>query len=241
MILSDFLKALGQIGDPRFRRVFWRGIGLTALLLIGVYVAFLALVRSFAPDVVDLPYIGQVGWIDTLLSFGTIPVMILLSVFLMVPVASVFTGLYLDEVADAVEERYFPGLPPAPGVSLMSGLIDSVNFFGVLTVANLLALIGYLFAGPFAPLLFWAVNGYLLGREYFTLVAARRLGRQGARALRKRFSGQIWLAGILMAAPLTVPVVNLFIPLLAVASFTHQFHRLQVLAPSPPSSPDRAR
>ena len=30
----------------------------------------------------------------------------------------------------------------------------------------------YLVSGPLAPLIFYAVNGYLLGREYFELVAA---------------------------------------------------------------------
>ena len=29
-----------------------------------------------------------------------------------------------------------------------------------------------------------------------------------------------------MAIPLTVPIVNLFIPLLGAATFTHMFHRL---------------
>jgi uncharacterized protein involved in cysteine biosynthesis len=37
---------------------------------------------------------------------------------------------------------------------------------------------------------------------------------------------QIWVAGILMAVPLSVPLVNLFIPLLGAATFTHLFHRL---------------
>ncbi len=107
-----------------------------------------------------------------------------------------------------------------------------MNFFGVILVANILALILYLFAGPFIPLVFWAVNGYLLGREYFTLAAMRHLGRDGARALRKRNAGTLWLAGALMAAPLSIPVVNLLVPVLGAATFTHLFHRLQGQAPS---------
>jgi len=37
---------------------------------------------------------------------------------------------------------------------------------------------------------------------------------------------QIWIAGTLMAAPLSIPLVNLLIPLLGAATFTHMFHRL---------------
>ena len=35
-----------------------------------------------------------------------------------------------------------------------------------------------------------------------------------------------WLAGTLMAAPLSIPLVNLLVPVLGVATFTHLFHRL---------------
>jgi uncharacterized protein involved in cysteine biosynthesis len=77
-----------------------------------------------------------------------------------------------------------------------------------------------------APFSFWLVNGFLLGREYFQLVAMRRLGRAGAAALGRRHTGRVWLAGTAMAVPLSVPVLNLLVPVVGVAVFTHQFHRL---------------
>jgi uncharacterized protein involved in cysteine biosynthesis len=149
-----------------------------------------------------------------------------LSVFLMVPVASAFSGLFIEDIADAVEDRHYPGLPPVTPVRLGDSLVASLNFLGLVIAANVLALVLYIFAGPFIPVVFWAVNGWLLGREYFTLVATRRIGREGAKALRAQNSGRIWLAGILMAAPLSVPLVNLVIPVLGVATFTHLFHRM---------------
>ena len=91
---------------------------------------------------------------------------------------------------------------------------------------NLLALFLYPLAGPAIPLVFWAINGFLLGREYFTLVALRRLPPAEAKAMRRRNGLRLWLAGTLMAAPLSVPVLNLVIPVLGVATFTHLFHRL---------------
>jgi uncharacterized protein involved in cysteine biosynthesis len=83
-------------------------------------------------------------------------------------------------------------------------------------------------AGPATPLVFWGVNGFLLGREYFTLVAQRRLSPEDAKAMRRRNRWRIWLAGTLMAAPLSLPLVNLVIPVLGVATFTHLFHQLAV-------------
>lgn len=226
MIVSDFLKALEQITDPRFRRVLLLGLGLTFGLLFAVFALVYFGVGLIAPASITLPYIGEITWIHQLLSWGALALMMLLSVFLMVPVASAFTSLFLDDVADAVEERYYPALPPADGITFSDGLRDTVSFLGLLIVANLLALILYLFLLPLGPFIFWALNGFLLGREYFQLVAMRRLGRQGAKLLFRKHIAQIWIAGALMAIPLTIPVINLLIPILGAATFTHLYHRV---------------
>jgi uncharacterized protein involved in cysteine biosynthesis len=227
VIFTSFFKAIGQIGDARFRRVMLLGILLALALLAAIYAGFLALIEAFVPGSVEIPFVGPIGGIDTLLGWGSLLLMLGLAVFLMVPVASAFSGLFVEDIADAVEDRHYPGLPPVQPLRLADTLIDSLNFLGVLIAVNVLALLLYAFAGPFIPVVFWAVNGWLLGREYFTMVAMRRLGRIGAKEMRARNRGRIWLAGILMAAPLSVPLVNLAIPVLGVATFTHLFHRLE--------------
>lgn len=232
MIFASFRDALAQLGDSRFLRVTLLGMVLALLLLIGFSMGAVWLLEHFLPSSIDLPWIGRIDWIGTMLGLGLGVALAVLSVFLMVPVASAFSGLFLDRVAEAVEARHYPGLPPAQPQSLWDTLIGSVNFLGVLILVNLLALILWPLAGPFVPVLFWAVNGYLLGREYFELAAQRRMTRAEARALRRANGGQIWLAGGLMAVPLTIPVVNLLVPVLGAATFTHLFHRMQGRRPA---------
>jgi CysZ protein len=101
-------------------------------------------------------------------------------------------------------------------------LIEVVNFTGLFIAVNF-ALLLALPLGPFIVPLYWAANGWLLGREYFNLVALRRLPADRARDLRRAHRGEIWLAGVLMAAPLSIPLLNLVIPVLGVATFTHCF------------------
>lgn len=226
MIFSDFSKAVSQLGDPRFRRVLFLGLGLTLGLLFGMYFVFVELMQWVTPDTVTLPWIGEITWIDSAISGAGIILMMGLSVFLMVPVASAFTGLFLDEVSEAVEERYYPSLPKVPGVSIMDGLGDALGFLGVLVLANILALVLYILLPPFAPIIFWLLNGFLLGREYFQLVAMRRIGKAKAKVMRRKHIVEIWAAGALMAVPLTIPLVNLLIPVLGAATFTHLYHRL---------------
>jgi len=226
MIISDFLRALAQLADPRFRRVLLLGLGLTLGLLFGAYALVVGLVSVLAPDVVTLPLIGEVTWVKNLISGASILLMMVLSVFLMVPVASAFTSLFLEDVAQAVEDRHYPYLPPVKPVPFSQALRDTLSFLGVIVVANLLALFLYLLFAPFALFIFWALNGFLLGKEYFQLVAARRMARVDARHLARAHLPQIWMAGALMAVPLSVPLVNLLVPILGAATFTHLFHRI---------------
>ncbi len=226
MIFSSFSKAVAQISDPRFRRVFYLGIGLTFALLVAAYAVFLLGLSWLFGDEVILPLVGEVTWLNDLLSWSSFFVMVLLSVFLMIPVASAITSIFLEDVAQAVEDKHYPNLPDVPRFGVWMAVRDSINFMGVIILANTLALILYVFLPVFALFIFWALNGYLLGREYFQLAAMRRVGIKKAKELRSKNAGKIWLAGTLMAIPLSIPLLNLVIPILGAATFTHIYHRV---------------
>lgn len=226
VILSSFFAALGQIGDARFRRVLLLGFALTIALLIGATSGFVWLIGALTADSVTVPWLGEITWLDDIISWGSFFLFFVLSIFLMMPVASAITSMFLDEVAAAVEDRHYPHLPAAPKVPFSDALVDTVNFLGVLIGANILALILYILMPPAAIFIFWGLNGFLLGREYFTLAAMRRLGRARAKELRRAHTGTIWMAGTLMAIPLSIPLVNLLIPIIGAATFTHLYHNI---------------
>ncbi len=231
MIFGAFFKALGQLGDPRFRRVLLLGVGLTLALLIAATVGVLWFIQWLSGDTAQIWLLGEIRWLDDLLSVAGLGVMLLLSIVLMVPVASAITSIFLDEVAQAVEDKHYPALPRPEPQPMTEAFRDSVNFLGVIMAANIVALFFYALFAPLAPFIFWGLNGYLLGMEYFQLAAMRRIGRQNAKALRKANRGTIWAAGALMAIPLTVPVVNLLVPILGAATFTHIFHKVNARRP----------
>ena len=226
MIFSSFFSTLGQLDDPRFRRVLGLGIVLSILLLILAYVGFLWFLQAVLGESSTLPLVGEVTWINDLATWTSLLLMIVLSVFLMIPVASAITSLFLDDVAQAVEDKHYRHLPPAMKVPFAEAFKDTVNFLGVLIAANILAFILYAMFAPVALFIFWGLNGFLLGREYFTLAAIRRVGRERAKELRRKHLGTIWLAGTLMAVPLSIPLMNLAIPILGAATFTHIYHKL---------------
>lgn len=227
MITGSFLAALGQWTDPPFRRAIWLGLALALALLFGMYALVLMVVQWFTPDALTLPWVGEVSGIGTLLSFASLAFMLVLSVFLMVPVASAFTGLFLDDVADAVEARHYPHLSLSPRAPFVAALLDSLRYFGLLVALNLLGMVLFVVSGGLGVIGLWLINGFLLSREYFTMIALRRLPPDEARAMLADNRLRLWLAGTLMAIPLSVPLVNLFMPVFGAATFTHLFHRLR--------------
>lgn len=241
MILRSFLLTLGQLGDPRFRKVLLLGIGLGLALLVAFFAGLMWLLNSLLGPEATIPFIGEVTWLNDLVSWTALISMIILSIFLMVPVASAITSMFLDDVADAVEDRHYPQFGKAERVPWGDAMRDTVNFLGVLIAANILAIVLYVMFPPFSPFIFWGLNGFLLGREYFTLAAMRREGRAGAKALRKRHAGKIWIAGTLMAMPLSLPLVNLVIPILGAATFTHLYHQIQGQVPYGQRNPNPGR
>ncbi len=240
-ILRAFGLALGQLGDPRFRRVLLFGIAGAVALLVGFAFLLSWLAGWLIGDGTVLPLIGEVRWIDDVFSWGAVLLVLVLSIFLMVPVASAIISLFLDDVADAVEAVHYPQLPQSPRTPFWEALRDTLGFLGVILAVNALALILYLIFAPVALFIFWAVNGFLLGREYYTLAAMRRLGRKRARELRRKHFVTIWMAGTLMAVPLSVPLLNLMVPILGAATFTHLFQILPQGRPAPPNPPDYRR
>lgn len=226
-LFQDFQLALAQLTDRKFQSVLWRSIGLTFAMLAATFYAFTILIGWAIPDATTLPFIGEVENMGAIISGGALIAMFLLSAFLMFPVASLVIGFFVEDIADAVEAKHYAHLAPAQNIPFADVMLDAAKFMGIMILANLFALIIYFASTLLAPIIFWLVNGFLLGREYFQLVAARRLGMKAANKLRKKHMMEIWIAGTLMAIPLSIPVVNLLVPLLGVAVFTHQFHRIQ--------------
>lgn len=225
-MITAYRLAITQLRDPRYRRLLWPGIALALVLLFVLYAFVLLIVQLLAPGALFLPITGQVQGVGSLFSFGSILYLLGLSVFLMVPVASIFTGLYLNDVADAVEAEHYPDLPARNRIGLRESVNDGLRYFGLLVALNVLGMGVFAISNGWGIVLLWAVNGVLLAREYGTMIARRRHDADTARALTKRRLWRLWLPGSLLAAGLSVPVLNLVMPLVGAAMFTHMHHRL---------------
>lgn len=221
MIWSALSLAVRQLPDPAFRGVVVKGF----LASLAVFVLLGALLWW---GVAELPSTGQ-GWLDSLIGVVSGLGFFFLKLLLFPLVMTSAIGLFLDDVAEAVERRHYPGDPPGKPMAFGQALIGSLRFLGVVLIVNIALLPLYLVLLFFPPLklaVFFLANGFLVSREYFELVAWRYLPRAEADRLRRRHRGDLWLGGALIVLLLTIPLVNLIMPVVATAFMVHVFKRL---------------
>ncbi|MEI9414840.1 sulfate transporter family protein [Mesorhizobium sp. Cs1321R2N1] len=220
MIFDAARTAALELLSPPFRSVFIKTLGLTLLALVALWFGLTSLVEWLALPWLQtlLPGIPSwAGWLGGLiaaiaLAFGM--------ALLVAPVTAVIAGLFLDDVAEVVERTGYPGDPAGRAMPALRSLVLAIKFFGVVILGNIVALLLLLVPGINIAA-FFIVNGYLLGREFFEFAAMRFRPEEDARALRRRYAGTVFLSGLVIAAFLAVPLLNLLTPLFAAAMMVH--------------------
>jgi uncharacterized protein involved in cysteine biosynthesis len=231
-MLDAVVKALSQILSPPMRSILWKSIGLALVLIVVLAIGLQRLLSWFATS-------GEV-WAEAMLGPGFHTALDILAwvlsiaaglgvvlgaVFLMPAITSLVASVFVDDVADIVEREHYPA--ERVGTALPFGLAMTE---GVKTA--LLTILVYLIALPFVFLAgagfiaFFIATAWLLGREYFELAAMRFRTPAEAKAMRKQHGMTIFTAGLVIAAFVSIPIVNLATPLFGMAFMVHMHKRL---------------
>jgi uncharacterized protein involved in cysteine biosynthesis len=222
-MISALFRAFAQLSDPASRRVI--GIALVSsiaaytLLALGVWWAL------FHTALVDY------AWVDWAISLLGGLLVLALAWFLFPATVGMVSSLFLEDILKAVEQRHYPWLPPPIHRSMWQEIGTALRFLVLVIVINILALPLYLATPGLNILIFYTVNGYLLGREYFEMVAVRRLGTAEARLMRRSHPLKPFSAGLIIAFLSTIPLINLLVPVIASALMVHIFQSMRERLP----------
>jgi CysZ protein len=231
-MIEAAVKALAEILSPPMRSILWRSIGLALVLITVLSIGLQRLLSWLATS-------GE-GWAEAALGPGAHTPLYVLSwivsvaaglgivfgaILLMPAITSLVASLFVDEIADHVEREHYPA--ESPGVALPFAVATRE---GIKTA--LLTILVYLIALPFVFLAgvgfigFFIATAWLLGREYFELAAMRFHSPEEAKAMRRDNAATIFTAGLVIAAFVSIPVVNLATPLFGMAFMVHMHKRL---------------
>jgi uncharacterized protein involved in cysteine biosynthesis len=147
------------------------------------------------------------------------------AIFLMPAVTSLTASFFVDEIAEHVEREHYPADTPGSALPVMSAAWEGVKIALLALLVYLCSLPFLLFAG-LGALIFFLATAYLLGREYFELVAMRFHPILDAKALRRSHSTTVFIAGCFIAAFVSVPLLNFATPLFGTAFMVHMYKRL---------------
>lgn len=216
-MIQDATDAFAQIFTPPFRAVLIKSLALT----IGILV-----IAWFGLDRLLVSFIGfGPAWLSTILAVLAGLGLFVGLAFLVAPITSLTAGFFLDDIALIVEREIYPSGPLGRPIVFSAAALYALRFALLSILVNIVALMLLLAPGVniFA---FLAANGYLLGREYFELAAMRYRSFEEARAMRQHFGVQVFVAGLIIAGFVAVPVLNLCTPLFATAFMTRLHKRL---------------
>lgn len=219
-MIDDALAALAQIFTPTFRATLVKSLALTIVLLVLVWLGLDRLAASFIA--------GAPSWLAMALSWLVGLGLVFGLAFLVAPVVSLVAGFFLDDMAAIVEREIDPAGPPGKPAPAGVAALFALRFAGLSILVNLIAL-ALLFAPGINLVAFLGANAYLLGREYFELAAMRFRSAGEARAMRSRYGLRVFLAGLIIAVFVSVPLLNLCTPLFATALMVRLHKRLATL------------
>ncbi len=231
-MLDAAAKALSQILSPPMRSILWRSIGL-ALILITVLAIGLQRLLSWLATT-------GLGWAEATLGPNSHTPFEVLSwivsiaaglgvvfggILLMPAITSLVASVFVDEVADHVEREHYPA--ERPGVALPFGVaIREGIVFAALTILVYLIALPFVFVAGIGFIAFFIATAWLLGREYFELAAMRFRPPAEAKAMRRDNATTVFVGGLIIAAFVSIPIVNLATPLFGMAFMVHLHKQL---------------
>jgi CysZ protein len=224
------IKALTQMFSPPFRRVLLKSIGLALLMIIFVGIGLnriFSWMATAGATWAEAGVGGHTAWqvFAWILSFAATLGIITGAIFLMPAVTAFVGSFFVDEIGDEVERTHYPNETPGTALPLGRALVEGIGT-ALLTIVVYLCAVPFLFFAGLGLVIMFLANAYLLSREYFLLAAMRFRSPEEAKAMRRVYRTQIFLAGLLIALFVSVPIVSLATPLFAMAMMVHLHKRL---------------
>jgi CysZ protein len=231
-MIDAAVKALSQILSPPMRSILWRSIGLALVLITVLAIGLQRLLVWFATS-------GE-GWLEAVLGPGSQTPLNVLSwivsiaaglgvvfgaVFLMPAITTLVASVFVDEAADHVEREFYPAERTGTALPFGLAITEGVKT-ALLTVLVYLIALPFVFIAGAGFIAFFIATAWLLGREYFQLAAMRFRTPAEAKAMRKHNAGLVFTAGLVIAAFVSIPIVNLATPLFGMAFMVHLHKRL---------------
>lgn len=207
----------GGLKDVFFGRLTWMA------LLNFVIAVSLTATAAWATITYAVPLIPNGGgWVRYISQGGELlaSVVVVVLAIALSPAISMIVGgvLFFDIAAERVEKKI--GAPKGRFLPVHQALWNNVRIALPALVLNLVVIPLY-FIPVVNAIVFWSLNGFLMGREYATVVAARHMSYADAVRLRKHNGAAVFFVGFACS------VIPFFAPLVGASAMTRLVQSLR--------------
>jgi CysZ protein len=226
-MLDAAIQALVQMASRPFRALLVKSIALAIALIIALGIGIdrgLVWLVQRAGAWIELHVGAHAHWavngLEWIVAIAAGLGIIAGAIFLMPAVTALVASFFVDAIAEEVERVHYPEHPVGTALPIATAILEGIK-------GALLAILIYLLAVPFLLIagigfiIFFLATAYVQGRIYFELAAMRFHPAEMAKRLRKQHAATVFVAGLFIAAFVSIPIVNLATPLFATAFMVH--------------------
>ena len=214
--MYPFIKTIGSITRAKL-------IGLmVACAVLAVVVVLLATwgITWLTADLVQL----ETGWLDTLVNWIVAAITGIGGWFMLPALIVLIGGMFQEKAIYKVEHAYYPESARSEAPQFWPDVLHDIRFTIWALFLNIVILPFYLLGIGFIMSI--VLNSYLLGREFFESAAGYHSGKPEAMMLGQKNKAVMYGGGFVITCLTLVPVINLFVPVIAIVWMVHVYHGL---------------
>jgi CysZ protein len=215
-LISAAFKSLRAIAANGMGAVFVKSILITLLFLASLVALMSYAGNMLAAHYHDWAYAAYLPWLTGIGSA-------ILAWLLFPGIMPLIVSFFDESIIAIIEKTEYPGDVTVSNNSWQEDFGHDIKFAAKALLLNIIVLPLYLI--PVVNFfVFLALNGHLLGREFYLTVARRHLSLAKSLELQKNNSSLVFFGGVMIVFFSTVPLINLIAPFWGIALMTHLYH-----------------
>ena len=215
MMLRVFINSLNDIAGLRLQKYLWLAFCISIVIFLIIFFGVIALIDAISD--------AKIGWLTPIIKFLGFFASFALTLIFFPTTVTAITNFYLEDIAYAVEKKHYSPKLEIDKQSQISSLTTSLKYFCILVTINI-AILPFLLLLPVFPFVYFTINGYLHGLELFKIIANRHFCAKDVDIIKRSKRIQIFAAGVIIVFMQTVPLINLFAPVVGAVTMVHLFH-----------------
>ena len=217
-MLKIIRRSILDLIDSKMRVVFLKTVSISTIGILGVTLLFWGLFGSVQ--------IFEATFLNKIVSWAIGAILFIIASAVLGPMMIVIGGIYFEDIAHHVEQKHYPNRVGHRFVGVAESIKTGGRLFFRCLIVNILLTPVYIVGGFFpiiSVLIFFWVNGYLLSRELFEIVASRHLERDNRVLFWKANRGGSVFIGVTIMCLSIIPLLNLISAMLGMIITTHFF------------------